>query len=171
MRSLVRVAGVVGVTAVVSAASVVGAVTAYAADGDERVARVRARMVDAVNRETRGEIDRLRQCGDEVSRAEADRLERLLRDSCLYAEQLHSVRAPLARNAAARGETGSYGVESTYRVVGADAVASSGDPLRAAREAAEGAPVGAAALVAGASVLLVGGGAAVASVRWRRRDQ
>lgn len=138
MRSLVRVAGVVGVTAVLSAVSVVGAVTAYAVDGDERVARVRARMVDAVNRETRAEIDRLRRCPDDVSRAEADRLERLLRESCLYAEQLHSVRAPLARNAA--------------------------------HEVVEGEPVGAAALVVGTSVLLVGGGAAVASVRWRRRD-
>ncbi|WHM37334.1 hypothetical protein [Streptomyces sp. BPTC-684] len=168
MRSLVRVAGVVGVTAVLSAASVVGAVTAYAVDGDERVARVRVRMVDAVNRETRDEIDRLRRCTDEASRAEADRLERLLRDSCLYAEQLHSVRTPLARNAAVRGETGSYGVERTYRVVGAEAVEAPGDPLRAAREVAESQPVGAAALVVGTSVLLVGGGAAVASVRWRR---
>ncbi|PKV87104.1 hypothetical protein [Streptomyces sp. TLI_146] len=170
MRSLVRVAGVVGVTAVLSAASVVGAVTAYATDGDERVARVRARVVDAVNRETRDEIHRLRRCHDEVSRAEADRLERLLRDSCVYAEQLHSVRSPLARHAAVRGETRSYGVERTYRVVGADAVEVPGDPLGAARDVGEGEPVGAAALVVGTSVLLVGGGAAVASVRWRRRD-
>ncbi|MFI1177197.1 hypothetical protein [Streptomyces melanogenes] len=160
MRSLVRVAGVVGVTAVLSATSVVGAVTAYAVDGDERVARIRARMVDAVNRETRDEIDRLRRCSDDGSRAEADRLERLLQDSCLYAEQLHSVRTPLARNAAVR----------TYRVVGAEAVDVPGDPLGAAREVVEGEPVGAAALVVGTSVLLVGGGAAVASVRWRRRD-
>ncbi|GGP74058.1 hypothetical protein [Streptomyces melanogenes] len=160
MRSLVRVAGVVGVTAVLSATSVVGAVTAYAVDGDERVARIRARMVDAVNRETRDEIDRLRRCSDDGSRAEANRLERLLQDSCRYAEQLHSVRAPLARNAAVR----------TYRVVGADAVDVPGDPLGAAREVVEREPVGAAALVVGTSVLLVGGGAAVASVRWRRRD-
>lgn len=151
MRSLVRVAGVVGVTAVLSAVGAVGAVGAYAVDGDERVARARARVVDAVNRDAREEIDRLRRCGDEVSRAEADRLERLLRDSCLYAEELHSVRTPHTRLAVARGE-------------------SPGDPLEAAREVAEGTPVGAAALAVGTSVLLVGGGAAVASVRWRRRD-
>lgn len=162
MRSLVRVAGVVGVAAVLSTTGVVGAVSAYAVDGDERVARIRARVVDNVNREARDEIDRLRECGDEASRAEADRLERLLRDSCLYAEQLRSVRTPLARSAVARG--------GTYREAGAEAVDVPGDPLEAAREVAEEAPVGAAALVVGTSVLLVGGGAAVASLRWRRRD-
>ncbi|MGP9019386.1 hypothetical protein ACT1U9_13360 [Streptomyces sp. BR1] len=147
MRSLVRVAGVAVCTAALSAVGVVGPVTSYAADGDERVAQLRARMVDTVNQETRHEIERLRECGDEASLAEADRLERLLRDSCRLSEQLHSVRAPVAGGAGVRGASAapySYDEEE---------------------------PVSTTAVVLGVSVLLVGGGATVAAVRWRRREE
>ncbi|MBD0742155.1 hypothetical protein BG418_11735 [Streptomyces sp. CBMA152] len=141
-------------TAALSGACVVGAVTSYAADGDERVARIRAHMVDTVNQETRHEIERLRECGDEASRAEADRLERLLRDSCRLSEQLHSVRAPVAQGAGVRGASTSYAYEYPYES------SDSGDE-----------PVSTTAVVLGASVLLVGGGATVAAVRWRRREE
>ncbi|WP_369377268.1 hypothetical protein [Streptomyces sp. cg36] len=156
MRSLVRLAGVVGVTAVLGATGVAGAVGSYAADaadGDERVAHIRARVVDKVNRETRAELERLRQYGDDASRAEAERLERRLRDSGALSAQLHSIRTPTTRGSAAPSD------EHGPRAV------------RAAREVTGSAPLGTGALVLGTSVLLVGGGAAVASVRWQRDGQ
>lgn len=144
-------------TAALSAAGVVGAVTTYAADGDEHVAHIRARMVDTVNQETRREIERLRACGDEASLAEAERLERRLRDACRLSDQLHSVRQPVAGGATVRSaSTTPYSYEYGSRASASD----SGEE-----------PVSTTAVVLGACVLLAGGGATVAAVRWRRREE
>ncbi len=83
--------------------------TAYAMDGDERIARIRLRVVEAVNEETRDEIQRAHACPGSHSADEVDRLEAKLRAGCRLAEGLRHVRAAHGRGRAVHAVGGWVG--------------------------------------------------------------
>ncbi|MCX5388015.1 hypothetical protein [Streptomyces sp. NBC_00083] len=130
MRSLLRIAAAVAVLFVIGSLTAPGA--AYAESGDEHVARLRLRVVESVNRETRGEIERVRACaGENASGADTSgrvaRLEATLREGCRLAADLRSVRGVVRHRAvaAAASPRGSHGEArgASWTPGGADAPA------------------------------------------------
>jgi hypothetical protein len=158
MRSLLRIAVATATLLVLGMA--VGPGAAYAADGDEHVARIRLRVVDAVNQETRVEIERAR--AGLASSAEVARLEEKLQEGSRLAADLRTVQAVRPRGA---------GSESRLRSAGdGDSEKPSGDTaFQAARAALPHTPVGVLSLVGGGALALVGGGVAAAVLRQPRK--
>ncbi|WP_438292400.1 hypothetical protein [Streptomyces sp. HUAS TT7] len=152
MRSLLRIAVAAATLLVLGMA--VGPGAAYAADGDEHVARIRLRVVDAVNEETRAEIERAR--AGLASSGEVARLEEKFREGSRLAADLRTVRAVRPRGAASETRVHSA----------ADGDKPSGDnAFQAARAALLHTPAGVLSLVGGGALALVGGGLAAAVVR------
>lgn len=135
----------------------VGPGAAYAADGDERVARIRLRVVDAVNAETRAEIERARGLAPP---GEVARLEEKFQEGSRLAADLRTVRAVRPRSAEA---------ESAIRSAGGGDESSGGTVFQAARAALPHTPAGVLSLVGGGALALVGGGVAATVVRRPRR--
>ncbi|MCT9091374.1 hypothetical protein N4G70_21260 [Streptomyces sp. ASQP_92] len=91
MRTLLRIAVAAATLLVLGMAVAPGA--AYAMDGDERVARMRLRVVDAVNEGHQAQIQRAHDCPGSRSADEVGRLEARLREGCRLAADLRDVRA------------------------------------------------------------------------------
>uniref|UniRef100_A0AAU2V4D9 Secreted protein n=1 Tax=Streptomyces sp. NBC_00003 TaxID=2903608 RepID=A0AAU2V4D9_9ACTN len=154
MRSLLRIAVAAATLLVLGVAAGPGA--AYAVDGDEHVARMRLRVVDAVNEETRVEIERAR--AGLASSGELARLEEKFREGKRLAADLRAVRAVPPR--------GGAGSESAGHSAGDSHSAEAGNSVfRAARTALPHTPAGVLSLVGGGALALVGGGVAAAVVR------
>ncbi|GAA2427420.1 hypothetical protein GCM10010388_13710 [Streptomyces mauvecolor] len=158
MRSLLRIAVAAATLLVLGMA--VGPGAAYAADGDEHVARIRLRVVDAVNAETRVEIERAR--AGLASSAEVARLEEKFREGSRLAADLRTVRAVRPRSAGADTRIHSAGDGDSGKPSG-------GNAFRAARAALPHTPVGVLSLVGGGALALVGGGVAAAVLRQPRK--
>jgi hypothetical protein len=157
MRSLLRIAAAAATLLVVGMG--VGTGAAHAADGDERVARIRLRVVDAVNEETRAEIDRAR--AGLASSGEVARLEEKFQEGSRLAADLRAVRAVRLREA---------GSENPVRSAADGDKPSRDNAFRAARAALPHTPAGVLSLVGGGALALVGGGVAATVVR-RPRDK
>ncbi|AYG81283.1 hypothetical protein DWB77_03429 [Streptomyces hundungensis] len=194
MRSLLRIAVAPATLLVLGMAVAPG--TAYAMDGDERIARIRLRVVEAVNEKTRDEIQRAHACPGSHSADEVDRLEAKLRDGCRLAQDLRHVRAAHGRGRAvhavgggsgdgpgapgdgpgapggpgalADGPSGSRGGPGGSGGGGADADVQ-GSVFQAARAELPRLPVGVLSLVGGGALALVGGGMAAVAVGWLPR--
>ncbi|GGU46522.1 hypothetical protein GCM10010289_78840 [Streptomyces violascens] len=138
----------------------VGPGAACAADGDEHVARIRLRVVDAVNQETRVEIERAR--AGLASSAEVARLEEKLQEGSRLAADLRTVRAVRPRGAGSESRIRSAGDGGSEKPSG-------GTAFQAARAALPHTPVGVLSLVGGGALALVGGGVAAAVLRQPRK--
>ncbi|MFJ8314257.1 MULTISPECIES: hypothetical protein [unclassified Streptomyces] len=136
---------------------------AYAVDGDDHVARMRLRVVNAINEDTRLEIERVRACTGGASSGEVARLEHKLQEGCRLAAELRAVRPVKAQGV--RAERAGF---TTASASGGGPVPGD-DAFRAARRAIPHTPVGVLSVVGGAALVLVGGGAAAAVVRQRPR--
>ncbi|MFE4862557.1 hypothetical protein [Streptomyces sp. NPDC056670] len=191
MRSLLRIAVAAVTLLLLGMAVAPGA--AHAVNGDERIAQMRLRVVDAVNEGTLGEIQRLRAAMRGDASDEVARLETKLRDGWQLAAELRSVRAaavahtrgvmrgavpvgsavgshvgPAAAMSAgsAPGPAVASGVRSVDPSSGAAARDGHEDNvLEAARAALPGTPVGVLSLIGGGALALVGRGVAAAVVR------
>ncbi|MFF4189294.1 hypothetical protein ACFYZ9_39515 [Streptomyces sp. NPDC001691] len=158
MRSLLRIA--VAATTLLLLGLAVAPGTARAADGDEHVARIRLRVVDAVNEGTRAEIERMRARLGEDASGEVARLEHKLREGCRLAADLRAVREVRPRASIAAVPAGSG------RAPAGDGGRSSGESVfQAARTAIPHTPTGVLSLVGGGALALVGGGVAAAVTR------
>ncbi|MFE9536966.1 hypothetical protein [Streptomyces sp. NPDC006691] len=92
MRSLLRIAVAAATFLLVGMAVVPGA--AHAVNGDERIAQMRLRVVDVVNKGTLSEIQRLRSATSGGLSEEVVRLEAKLHSGLQLAADLRSVRSP-----------------------------------------------------------------------------
>ncbi|MFE9405803.1 hypothetical protein ACFYNY_29330 [Streptomyces sp. NPDC006530] len=135
MRTLLRIAVAAATLLVLGMAVAPGA--AYAMDGDERVARMRLRVVDAVNEGTRAEIQRAHDCPGSRSADEVDRLEARLREGCRLAAALRDVRAVRRRGRLVHAVGG--GPVATPTLGGSVPAPTPGGPVGSP---APGAPVG-----------------------------
>ncbi|WP_159047953.1 hypothetical protein [Streptomyces sp. WM6378] len=156
MRSLLRIAVAAATLLVLGMA--VGPGAAYAADGDEHVARIRLRVVDAVNAETRAEIERAR--ASLAPPGEVARLEEKFQKGSRLAADLRTVRAVVPRGT---------GAETPIRSAGGGDKSSGGTVFQAARAALPHTPAGVLSLVGGGALALVGGGVAATVVRRPRK--
>ncbi|MFE4870087.1 hypothetical protein [Streptomyces sp. NPDC056682] len=159
MRSLLRSAVAAATLLVLGVAVAPGA--AYAVDGDDRVARMRLRVVDAVNEETRHEVERARSCGGGVASGEVGRLERKLARGCRLAAELRAIGA---RGNSARGRA-TGGAGSSMGVAGEREPQAGNGLFHAAGQAIPHAPVGVLALVGGVALAIAGWGAAAVVLR------
>ncbi|MEV6049307.1 hypothetical protein [Streptomyces xanthochromogenes] len=111
MRSLLRIAVATATLLLLGMAVAPGA--AHAVNGDERIAQMRLRVVDAVNEGTVGEIQRLRAAVGGGSDQVVARLEARLRHGWQLAADLRSVRVPGAGHARGAGTSTSPGASAS----------------------------------------------------------